>query len=378
VHSGQTYADALNEFAAKLVTPPAKYVAQVKFPKGHFATQLRDALEGDGDWTQLLDVREHSRALYSITLEEPDEAQPPAPQPASMSPRPPLVQRRAAFTGVSLVSDDESEPVARKEPEMPQRLSAFSHPSAQTVHEDGSKLAESPDGQSAATASAEPTRIPEPGTRTGELVIKPADVVVEAEVLFGEVVDATAAEVLVAPPARLCLGNYLPPHVFSETMGGQSFEILRTYVWTDQERFERAARWLQVGLAEGRAGNHEGEFLGQALVDLYHHDRATRAAHDNGKLEPIHVDEIPQYRNRFTGRSYVQQLHRRGQELSRIGWKGRVPAAVTDAIARFIGISPEYEAIGQMEYRWRRSSVRAVVVYATFGRWAVEVCDWSP
>jgi hypothetical protein len=377
VHSGQTYADALNEFAAKLVTPPAKYVAQVKSPKGYFETQLRDALQGDGDWTQLLDVRERSQALYSVTTEEPDDAQAPAPQPASVPPRTPVAQRRATFPGAppGLMQPDTE---VTEELGMPQMPVPVSHPAAETGRQSESRDTEFPEEFIATIASGEQLLTSVEPHDAGALVIKPADVVIEAEVLFDEVVDATAAEVLVAPPAGLCLGNYLPAHVFSETMGGQSLEMLRTYVWTDQESFERAATWLHVGLAEGRAKNYEGEFLGQALVDLYHHDRATRAARDNGKLEPIHVDEIPQYRNRFTGRSYVQQLHRRGQELSRIGWKGRVPTAVTDAITQFIRITPDYDAIGQAEYRWRRSSVRAVVVYATFGRWAVEVCDWSP
>jgi hypothetical protein len=65
-HPGQTYADAINEFANKLVNPPGKFVAQVKQPREYHETKLLPQLTGTADMHQVVLVRRRSQALYRV------------------------------------------------------------------------------------------------------------------------------------------------------------------------------------------------------------------------------------------------------------------------------------------------------------------------
>ena len=77
VHSGQTHADALNEFAGKLVHPPQRYVAHVRQPQEYHQVKLRRPLGGEaGDGVrspnpdQPDDIRARSRELYDTSADQ--------------------------------------------------------------------------------------------------------------------------------------------------------------------------------------------------------------------------------------------------------------------------------------------------------------------
>jgi hypothetical protein len=64
--------------------------------------------------------------------------------------------------------------------------------------------------------------------------------------------------------------------------------------------------------------------------------------------------------------------------LKEVAWDDRIPHAALDAIALFLRKSPDYDKLSQAEYGRVRYSkqVDKVAVYAIFGDWAVEICDW--
>jgi hypothetical protein len=173
--------------------------------------------------------------------------------------------------------------------------------------------------------------------------------------------------VLEAPPAGLCLGNYLPAEFFAKMMDGLSLHTLRTYLWANQESFERAAAWLQVG----QNNESQGQFFGPALLDLYHHDRAIRAAHDNEKPPPFKINYIP----RELPNGEIFTFYMRSPGLIALRWNDRAPATAVDEIARFMRNSTDYDDLRQVEYSEALAGQK-VIVYATFGHWVVQLCTY--
>jgi hypothetical protein len=76
VHAGQTYADALNEFATQLVFPTERYVAHARQLGEYHQVKLRPPLGGEEDENrspdpdQPDDIRDRSRALYDTSGHE--------------------------------------------------------------------------------------------------------------------------------------------------------------------------------------------------------------------------------------------------------------------------------------------------------------------
>jgi hypothetical protein len=100
VHPPQTHADALAEFAGKLVDPPGKFVAQVRRPQAYHEVKLRPDLDSEAqsggpspDPAQPDDIRRRSRAVCDasehqatvIPLVQPEQ---PPPRRATRRPRP--------------------------------------------------------------------------------------------------------------------------------------------------------------------------------------------------------------------------------------------------------------------------------------------------
>jgi hypothetical protein len=359
VHPGQTYADAINEFAAKLVTPPARYVAQVKSPQGYSETQLLEAL-GAGDFLQVFSVREWSRAVYSVTQDNRDEpvTSPFSPEPPS--PRPPVIRRGADTHHSPPPSRVESDPAVEEKPEMPETRGRTRMPGPANRAK-RKRYGGTPPGKEAVVVEAEDT---------GRLAIQPADVVVEAELLFDDVADATAAAVSVAPPAGLCLGHYLTADVFSEAKGGWSFEMLQTYVWAEQENFERAASWLHAGRAGGRPDNSEAEFFARNVRTLYHYDRALGAARDNERPPPVSGTQVP-----YTlGDSPTLCCYERFEPLDTYC---DTPLTIVDTIAAFVRNTPNHDGVRRSRYSPLSTPGSLFIVHAQFGSWVVEVCSWK-
>jgi hypothetical protein len=100
VHGGQTHADALNEFAGRLVFPSKRYVAQVRQPQEYHEVKLRAPLEGGAgagdrlpDPYQPDDIRTRSRALYDTSpceeiVAPPLSIEPEQPQQRRVTRRP--------------------------------------------------------------------------------------------------------------------------------------------------------------------------------------------------------------------------------------------------------------------------------------------------
>jgi len=92
VHPAQTQADALNEFAGRLVFPSERYVTHVRQLGEYHQVKLRPPLEGDAgdgarrpDPDQPDDIRHRSRRLYETAGR--DTAETPAAEPVPVAPR---------------------------------------------------------------------------------------------------------------------------------------------------------------------------------------------------------------------------------------------------------------------------------------------------
>jgi hypothetical protein len=410
LHSGQTQQDALNEFTAKLVTPPGRYVAHVKSRRGYFETKLRDALEGHGDPLQLLDVRERSQALYRVVDDEPDEQVPPSP-PTSSAPvptpspkrEPPITRWPAGTVPEPSAGKDpqpEEEPAEvsstaafvelqtqpKEKPEMPEpanrgkrKAGTVIPPLVEAARQVPSKIIELLARSSASTKAGSELAIVKKAHNIGKLTTDPADVVVEAELVFDDVAAPAA------PPAGLCLGHYLPAEVFSETMGGKSFEMLQTYIWSSQESCNRAEAFLRAGWARPEKADTDRLYFSAKLMDLYHHDRAVKASAKTGSPAPIRKSAIPDVRKTYQSNGSVWEWHLLGSvvggnAMRPVGWGYDVPDAAADRIAQFTLRSPDYDTLCEAGYGHKYDDwikAKTAVVYATCGAWMVEVCSWE-
>jgi hypothetical protein len=86
VHSAQTYQDALNEFASKLVHPPRRHVASARLPHTYHPVKLQPAAPGTGSAPQLVAAQDRA-ALYECNDKHGQEpsAVPPPPPPSRIS-----------------------------------------------------------------------------------------------------------------------------------------------------------------------------------------------------------------------------------------------------------------------------------------------------
>jgi hypothetical protein len=187
-----------------------------------------------------------------------------------------------------------------------------------------------------------------------------AEVVVAAELLYQETEDEVATAAL--PPVRdyVCLGDFLPSELFE---GG--LESLRMYWWFDEDRADRAGRYLEA-LPKAKQASR---FLMGALYELYGQDRAERAAIATGKGAPVRHESTTSSRSGAIV-TYSDPY-----------WSnGGAPSAVADAVASFLLTAPDVDQMRLAHYKtWvggrENEELRLEAVFGPC--WVVEVARWD-
>jgi hypothetical protein len=180
------------------------------------------------------------------------------------------------------------------------------------------------------------------------------------------------------PPVvdALVLRDYLGKQasVFSHVLpDGSPLAGMGGYTWYSEDNFNKAHRWC-LGLIAADEAGMPIEFFVDAIVDLYHFDRALRAsAHSRRRKPPVRRTNVP---NSMTIRnpsgSYDYRLVPRP-----FAWSSMVPHHAVDSVAEFLqAITPDSLWIAEYVYTPSKTKYDPII-YATFGPWEVEVAQWG-
>ena len=123
-----------------------------------------------------------------------------------------------------------------------------------------------------------------------------------------------------------------------------------------------------------------------AIVDLYHYDRALRAATEHGKQEPVRrgqirtVISIPAKVAKMIGTHFEDRVEHVPHRLSvrPFAWTTGTPVEVVDAVAKFVTTTPPDELWSAYyeQYDGSQSHI-GPIIYAGFVDWHIEVARWE-
>ena len=139
------------------------------------------------------------------------------------------------------------------------------------------------------------------------------------------------------------------------------------YMWYSAENFNKAHRWCLGIIALLNAGR-SAQFFVEAIVDLYHFDRALCAsAHSRAGHEPVRRTDIPDTLPQHQNYHLVVQP---------FAWSPTVPHEAIDIVADFLQrITPDKLWIA--EYKYIAALKIDPIIYATFGPWELELARWD-
>jgi hypothetical protein len=224
--------------------------------------------------------------------------------------------------------------------------------------------------ESTSSVSVDPGEIGAVEVSAGELIVEPR----EPDDDRSEAVEDSGDTVAVVdePPyvAALVLRDHLPEHL------GVSPQLLRAgsplvgmvgYTWYSEDNFNKAHRWCLGLIAAAKAGMPTAFFV-DAIVDLYHFDRALRArANSTAGKAPVRRTDIP---HSLPGNSMYTL------KVMPVSWSPKVPDRATDAVADFLQrVTPDNLWIA--EYTRSPALKNDPIIYATFGPWEVELVRWD-
>lgn len=184
------------------------------------------------------------------------------------------------------------------------------------------------------------------------------------------------------PPARI-LGSVREFPVLRSGSLPRELERLAhltSYSWFSKDHFGQALEWLGVILKLcGSSHTADRQAVGwlipaicdlhQKDVDLYHRDRAVKAAEViPGRPTPLRRDQIPQ---RIWNKS--EHILR----MSSLRWTPDAPVEATNRLtALFPHAKPDQLWLATYEER-RRSATYDPLIYAQYGNWWVKVAEWA-
>ena len=179
-------------------------------------------------------------------------------------------------------------------------------------------------------------------------------------------VPTEASEVVVETPpvvGALVLRDYLGDHADVASLLQRAEE----YTWFSAENFNKAHRWC-LGLSALLHAGMSVQFFVEAIVDLYHFDRALRASvHSRARHEPVRRTDIP---------DTLPQNNNYHLVVQPFAWSPTVPHRAIDTVAEFLQeITPDKFWIA--EYKYLADRKIDPIIYATFGSWELELARWD-
>jgi hypothetical protein len=139
------------------------------------------------------------------------------------------------------------------------------------------------------------------------------------------------------------------------------------YTWYSAKNFNKAHRWC-LGLIAASKASMPIKFFVDAIVDLYHFDRALHAsAHSRARHDPVRRTDIPQ-----------ELPGRRGYTLrvKPFAWGPTVPDEAVDIVSDFLQETTP-DKLWIAEYARDYTVTYDPIIYATFGPWELELVRWD-
>lgn len=153
---------------------------------------------------------------------------------------------------------------------------------------------------------------------------------------------------------------------------------LQSYNWFSVENFQRAGMWYEKALTIYQSGNSNGalkgaarqalQFLFEAMVDLYHNDRALCAVSQvKPKTCPIRINAISENISK-SGVWYKREIYS-------LIWSPDIPTSITDILALVsAAVLPDNFLLVKYE------RMPDPIIYALYGLpnrgWYVKIGEW--
>ena len=182
--------------------------------------------------------------------------------------------------------------------------------------------------------------------------------------------DAVAAVEGTAVTTALVLRDHLGEQASLFSQGartGSPMAGMGGYTWYSEANFTKAHRWC-LGMIAALKTRMPVKFFAEAIVDLYHFDRALRAsARSRARHEPVRRTDIPYVLPTDNNYRLVVQPFE---------WSPTVPHQAIDTVAEFLQeITPDKFWIA--EYEITPTTKYDPIIYATFGPWELELARWD-